>query len=311
MEISQRPVKSRHMSENKYANDVLVSSDWVEEHLDEFQSDEPEYRLVEVNSPESPEDDDFPSRYDEGHIPGAIGFQFDEDLSDETERDILDKDAFEEVLGSHGISEDSTVVFYGDGHIANWFALFAYWEFKYFGHEDARVLNGGKDYWVHNDYPLTDEMPDFPAVEYTAKGPFEGLRAYRQDVEQAMESGLPMVDVRSPEEFTGEILAPEGLQETAQRGGHIPGASNIPTASVLNDDGTFKSADELRDLYAESGVTEDQSVVTYCRVGERSSIAWFVLVELLGFDDVENYDGSWTEWGNTIRAPIEQGEANN
>ncbi|MFC6961286.1 sulfurtransferase [Halocatena marina] len=292
-------------SSSSYANDVLVSADWVEERLDAFQSDDSDLRLLEVNSPESPEKE-FPSRYDDGHIPGAIGFQWDEDLSDAVERDILSKESFEETIGNAGITEDSTVVFYGDGHIANWFALFAYWEFKYYGHHDARVLNGGKDYWVHNSYPLTEEVPDFTAREYNARGPFEGIRAYKGDVEQAMESGLPMVDVRSPEEFTGEILAPEGLQETAQRGGHIPGASNIPTASVLNDDGTFKSADELQQLYAENGVTEDQAVVTYCRVGERSSIAWFVLTELLGFSDVENYDGSWTEWGNTIRAPIER-----
>lgn len=294
-------------SSSTYANDVLVSADWVEDRLDAFEADSPDLRLVEVNSPESP-DEDFPSRYEEGHIPGAIGFQWDEDLSDAVERDILDKAAFEERLGGAGITEDSTVVFYGDGWIANWFALFAYWEFKYYGHEDVRVLDGGKDYWVNNDYPLTDDVPDHPTVAYTARGPFESIRAYKDDVEQAMESGLPMVDVRSPEEFTGEIIAPEGLRETAQRGGHIPGASNIPTASVLDDDGTFKSADELRELYAENDVTEDQAVVTYCRVGERSSIAWFVLTELLGFEDVENYDGSWTEWGNTIRAPIEQGE---
>ena len=297
------------MSQQDYANDdVLVDADWVEDHLEEFQSDDPDYRIVEVNSPESPEDSDFPSRYDEGHIPGAIGLQWDEDLSDRSQRDILKKDQFEEKVGSVGISEDSTVVFYGDGWIANWFALFAYWQFKYYGHEDARVLNGGKEYWVNNDYPLTDEEPDFPAQDYQARGPFESIRAYQDDVEKAMDSGLPMVDVRSPEEFTGEIIAPEGLQETAQRGGHIPGASNIPTASVLNDDGTFKSAEELRELYEEHGVTEDQAVVTYCRVGERSSIAWFVLTELLGFEDVENYDGSWTEWGNLIRVPIEQGE---
>lgn len=290
-----------------YANDVLVSADWVSDHLDEFQDADPGYRLVEVNSPESPEDDDFPSRYDEGHIPGAIGFQFDEDLSDETERDILDKDDFEETLGDAGINEDSTVVFYGDGHIANWFALFAYWEFKYFGHENARVLDGGKDYWVHNDYPLTDEVPDFPAQEYTAKGPYDNIRAYKREVDEALESGIPMVDVRSPEEFSGEKIAPEGLQETAQRGGHIPGASNVPVAQVLNDDGTFKSADELRDLYADHGIADDESVITYCRVGERSSIEWFALHDLLGFDDVRNYDGSWTEWGNLVRAPIETG----
>ena len=288
-------------------SDPLVSAEWVEDHLDAFQDDDPAYRLVEVNSPESP-DSDFPSRYDDGHIPGAIGFQWDEDLSDETERDILSKEAFADLVGEAGITEDSTVVFYGDGWIANWFALFAYWEFRYYGHEDARVLDGGKEYWVENDYPLTTETPSFTPREYTARGPFESIRAYRDDVEHAIEYGLPMVDVRSPEEFSGELIAPEDLDETAQRGGHIPGASNVPVASVLNDDGTFKSPEELRTLYEEAGVTGEESTITYCRVGERASIEWFALSELLGFEDVRNYDGSWTEWGNLIGAPIETGE---
>ncbi|RBI60682.1 sulfurtransferase [halophilic archaeon] len=293
---------------SQYETDVLVSADWVEDHLDAFQSDDPDYRIVEVNSPESP-DEDFPSRYDQGHIPGAIGMQWDEDLSDKTERDILKKEGFEQVVGDAGIDEESTVVFYGDGWIANWFALFAYWEFKYYGHKDARVLDGGKDYWVNEDYPLTEDVPEFPAQEYEARGPFESIRAYRDDVEMAMESGLPLVDVRSPEEFTGEKIAPAELQETAQRGGHVPGASNVPVADVLNDDGTFKSADELRELYHDHGVDGEESVITYCRVGERSSIEWFVLHDLLGFDDVRNYDGSWTEWGNLVRAPIETGDS--
>jgi len=296
------------MPDRAYAKDVVVSADWVEDRLDQFESDDPAMRLVEGNSPESPEED-FPSRYDQGHIPGAIGFQWDEDLSDDVRRDVLSKAEFERVVGDAGIAEDSTVVFYGNGWIANWFALFAYWEFKYYGHEDARVLDGGKKYWVNEDYPLTDEVPEFTPREYEARGPFEGIRAYREDVEQAMESGVPLVDVRSPAEFTGEKIAPEGMSETAQRGGHIPGARNVPVAEVLNDDGTFKSADELREIYARRGVDEDESVVTYCRVGERSSIEWFALRELLGFADVRNYDGSWTEWGNVVRAPIETGEA--
>jgi thiosulfate/3-mercaptopyruvate sulfurtransferase len=293
------------MSDN--VSDVLVSADWVENHLDEFRSDDPEYRLVEVNSPESPEED-FPSRYDQGHAPGAIGLQWDEDLSDEVRRDILEKDDFEALVGEHGISEDSTVVFYGDGWIPNWFALFAYWEFKYYGHEDARVLDGGKDYWVEESYPLTEDEPDFPSVDYEARGPFESIRAYKDEVDKAIESGLPVVDVRSPEEFTGEVIAPEGMQETAQRGGHIPGATNVPIAQVLQEDGRFKSAEELRQLYSDHGVDGDESTITYCRVGERSSIEWFVLHQLLGYDDVRNYDGSWTEWGNLVRAPIETGE---
>jgi thiosulfate/3-mercaptopyruvate sulfurtransferase len=221
---------------------------------------------------------------------------------------VLKKDDFEETAGSHGIDEDSTVVFYGDGWIPNWFALFAYWEFKYYGHEDARVLDGGKDYWVDEGYPLTDEVPEFPAVDYHAGGPFEGIRAYQDDVDKARERGVPMVDVRSPEEFSGEVIAPEGLQETAQRGGHIPGASNVPVKQNLRDDGRFKGLDALDDLYADHGIDGDESVITYCRVGERSAIAWFALHELLGYDDVTNYDGSWTEWGNLVRAPIERGE---
>jgi len=292
----------------EYHDDVLVSADWVEAHLDQFQSDDPEYRLLEVNNPTVTDDSEY-TPYEDGHVPGATFFHWEEDLSDPTTRDILDKDAFEKLNGEAGITADSTVVLYGGGRVPNWFALFAYWEYKYFGHDDVRVLNGGKPYWIDNEYPLTAEVPTFSAREYTAKGPFEGIRAYKDDVDQAIESGIPMVDVRSPAEFTGEIIAPEGLDETAQRGGHIPGAKNVPTTSVLNDDGTFKSAEELRELYREAGITEDQSVVTYCRVGERSSIAWFALHELLGFGDVENYDGSWTEWGNLIRAPIETGPA--
>ncbi|MFP4625191.1 MAG: sulfurtransferase [Natronomonas sp.] len=288
--------------------ETLVSADWVEDHLDEFQADDPEYRLLEVNNPTVTADSDY-TPYEEGHIPGATFFDWDADLSDETTRDILDKEQFERLNSEAGITEDSTVVLYGGGRVPNWFALFAYWEYKYFGHRAVRIIDGGKPYWVANDYPLTTDVPTFAASEYTARGPFESIRAYRSDVEQAVESGIPLVDVRSPEEFTGEVIAPEGLQETAQRGGHIPGAKNVPTTSVLKEDGTFKDPDDLRKLYEDVGVTPDQSVITYCRVGERSSIEWYVLHELLGFEDVENYDGSWTEWGNTIRAPIETGSS--
>ena len=294
------------MSETSYATDVLVSADWVEQHIEEFERADAAYRLVEVNNPTVTDESEY-TPYEQGHIPGASFFDWDRDLSDNTTRDILSKDEFATLNANAGISEDSTVVLYGDGHVPNWFALFAYWEYTYFGHEDVRVLDGGKPYWVDNDYPLTTALPEFPETEYSARGPYEGIRAYRDDVEQAIESGVPLVDVRSPEEFTGEILAPEGLQETAQRGGHIPGAKNVPTASVLQEDGRFKPAEELRELYEHAGVTENQSVIAYCRVGERSAIAWFALSELLGFEDVENYDGSWTEWGNAIRAPIETG----
>ncbi|MFA1609717.1 sulfurtransferase [Halobellus rubicundus] len=287
------------MTDDGYAKDVLVSPEWVEEHLDEFQSDDSDYRLVEV--------DVDTEAYDEGHAPGAIGFNWESQLQDQTNRDILDKDDFEELLGSHGISEDSTVVLYGDN--SNWFAAYTYWQFKYYGHEDVKLLDGGRDYWIDNDYPTTDEVPDFPAVEYTASGPRESIRAYREDVENAVERGIPLVDVRSPEEFRGDILAPPGLQETAQRGGHIPGAQNISWAAVTNDDGTFKTREELQELYAEHGIDGEGTTVAYCRIGERSSVAWFALHELLGYEDTINYDGSWTEWGNLVGAPIETGDA--
>ena len=287
------------MSESGYANDVLVSADWVEENLGEFQSDDPGLRLVEV--------DVDTEMYDEAHAPGALGFNWETQLCDQTRRDILDKEDFEDLLGSHGIAPDSTVVLYGDN--SNWFAAYTYWQFKYWGHDDVKLLNGGRDYWMDNDYPTTDEAPSFSAVEYDARGPFDGLRAYREDVQKAIQRGIPLVDVRSPEEFKGEILAPPGLQETAQRGGHIPGAKNISWADTVQPDGRFKPADELREMYESNGVGNDQEVIAYCRIGERSSIAWFALHELLGYDDVKNYDGSWTEWGNLVGEPIETGPA--
>ena len=287
------------MSNTEYANDVLVTPDWLEDNLTAFQSDDPAHRLVEV--------DVDTEAYEESHAPGAIGFNWESQLQDLTTRDILTKDAFEELLGSHGITEDSTVILYGDN--ANWFAAYAYWQFKYYGHDDVKLLDGGREYWVENDYPLTDEVPEFDAVNYTASGPRESIRAYREDVEKAIERGVPLVDVRSPEEFSGEILAPPGLTETAQRGGHIPGAKNISWAAVTNDDGTFKSAEEIESLYAEAGIEGEGTTVAYCRIGERSSVAWFALHELLGYEDTINYDGSWTEWGNLVGAPIEKGEA--
>ncbi|MFB6106557.1 MAG: sulfurtransferase [Halobacteriaceae archaeon] len=286
------------MSETDYAKDVLVSADWVEDRLDEFQSDDPDYRLVEV--------DVDTEAYEGGHAPGAIGFNWETQLQDQSARDVLSKDDFASLLGTHGISDESTVVLYGDN--ANWFAAYAYWQFKYYGHEDVRLLDGGRDYWVENDYPLTTEVPEFPAVEYEPAGPFETVRAYRDDVEKAIDRGVPLVDVRSPEEFSGEVLAPPGLQETAQRGGHVPGARNISWAAVTRDDGRFKSAADLRELYAGHGIDGNESVITYCRIGERSSVAWFALHELLGYEETLNYDGSWTEWGNLVGAPIEKGE---
>ncbi len=281
----------------EYAKDVLVTADWVEERLDQFESDDPEHRLVEV--------DVDTEAYDDEHAPGAIGFNWETQLQDQTQRDILGKDDFEDLLGSHGITEDSTVVLYGDN--SNWFAAYAYWQFKYYGHDDVKLLDGGRDYWLENDYPTTDEVPEFSEQTYDASGPRESIRAYRDDVEKAIDRGVPLVDVRSPEEYSGDVLAPPGLQETAQRGGHIPGAKNISWAAVTNDDGTFKTQGELEELYAEEGIDGDSTTVAYCRIGERSSVAWFALHELLGYDDTVNYDGSWTEWGNLVDAPIETG----
>ncbi|WP_313693083.1 sulfurtransferase [Halorarum halobium] len=282
-----------------YAKDVLVSADWVEDHLDEFESDDPAYRLVEV--------DVDTEAYGTGHAPGAIGFNWETQLQDQTQRDVLTKEDFEALNASHGISDDSTVVLYGDS--SNWFAAYTYWQYKYFGHDDVRLLNGGRDYWLENDYPLTEEVPDFPETTYEAEEPDESIRAYRDQVGDAIDAGVPLVDVRSPEEFRGEILAPPGLQETAQRGGHIPGARNISWAATVNEDGTFKTADELQELYGEVIDSGDDEIVAYCRIGERSSIAWFALHELLGQDQTVNYDGSWTEWGNLVGAPVETGDA--
>ncbi len=295
---------------SEHETEKLVTADWVEDHLEDFQSDDPEYRLLEVNNPTVTDESEY-TPYDEGHIPGATFFHWEDDLSDPVTRDVLTKDDFEQLNSEAGITEDSTVVMYGGGRIPNWFALFAYWEYTYYGHEDVRVIDGGKPFWTDNNYELTDEVPEFTAQEYSSDGPYETIRAYKSEVEEAVEDGVPLVDVRSPAEFTGEIIAPEGLQETAQRGGHIPGAESVPTGTVLNDeDGTFKDPDELRELYADVGLDdEDERVVTYCRVGERSSIEWYVLSELLGFTNVENYDGSWTEWGNGIRTPIETGQS--
>ncbi|WP_254766399.1 sulfurtransferase [Salinilacihabitans rarus] len=287
------------MEDDDYANDVLVSADWVEARLDEFRSDDADLRLIEV--------DVDTEAYEAEHAPGAVGFNWETQLQDQTRRDVLDKEAFEDLLGSHGIDDDSTVVLYGDN--SNWFAAYAYWQFTYYGHDDVRLLDGGREYWVENGYPTTDEVPAYPEVEYEAGGPRESVRAYREDVENAIERGVPLVDVRSPEEYRGDILAPPGLQETAQRGGHIPGAKNISWAAVTDDDGTFKSRAELEELYAAEGIDGDETTVAYCRIGERSSVAWFALHELLGYEDAVNYDGSWTEWGNLVNAPVEKGEA--
>ena len=284
---------------SEYAKDVLVGADWVEARLDEFQSDDSGHRLVEV--------DVDTEAYASGHAPGAIGFNWEEDLQDQTRRDILTPEDFEALNEAHGIANDTTVVLYGDN--SNWFAAYTYWQYKYYGHDDVRLLDGGREFWVENDYPLTEEVPEFPETTYEAGEPDESIRAYRSQVEDAIDAGTPLVDVRSPEEFRGEVLAPPGLNETAQRGGHIPGARNISWASVTNEDGTFKTQEELEELYADVLAEGDDEIVAYCRIGERSSVAWFALHELVGADQTINYDGSWTEWGNLVGAPIETGDA--
>ena len=286
------------MSENnnKYASDALVTAEWVEERLDEFGSDDPDYRLVEA-------DIDYDESYAEGHIPHAIGFRWGTHLQDSTQRDILKRDQFAEIMGEAGITDDSTVVLYGDE--SNQWAAYTYWQFKYYGHDDVHLLNGGRAYWEENDYSMRTEEPNFPEQEYDAGGPFDNIRIYREGVEDALEIDVPLVDVRSAEEYRGEKIAPEGSPETAQRAGHIPGAQNITWSENLDDDGRFKSREELEEMYDDYGITGDGEVITYCRIGERSSITWFTLHELLGYEDVRNYDGSWTEWGNLIRSPVE------
>jgi len=272
----------------------VVSADWVEDHLDD-----PDVKLLEV--------DVDTSSYEEGHIPGAVGLSWRTQLQDQVERDLLDREEFEELVREAGIDNDDHVVLYGDNF--NWFAAWALWQFNYYGFDNTSLLDGGREKWVNEDRPWTTEVPDPSPGNFTAEEPDDSLRAYRDDVKEMIETGQPsLVDVRSTEEFTGEVLAPEGMSETCQRGGHVPGATNITWKSAINDDGTFKSVDELKEIYEGQGITPDNETITYCRIGERSSHSWFVLTKLLGHENVRNYDGSWTEWGNLVAEPIETGE---
>lgn len=276
-----------------YAKDVLVDTDWVAEHLDDDS-----IRIVEV--------DENPDLYAEGHIPGAIGFDWREDLQDQVTRDFLDAEKFGELMGSRGISNDHTVVLYGDRN--NWFAAYTYWYFLYYGHDKVKLVNGPREKWVSEGRETSTDVPDHPAATFNAQPGDQAIRAYRDEVSKSIDSDTRLVDVRSPQEFSGELIAMPGYeQEGAQRAGHIPGANSVPWATAVNEDGTFKSADELRDLYTSKGVLSDSDpVIAYCRIGERSAHTWFVLHELLGKDDVKNYDGSWTEWGNLVGVPIEK-----
>ncbi len=277
-----------------YSKPVLVTTDWLAEHLDDDG-----IVVAEV--------DENPDLYEEGHIPGSVKLHWRDDLQDPVERDVVDRATFERLLGERGIGNDTTVVLYGDKN--NWFAAYAYWYLKIYGHRDARILDGGRQKWIDEGRELTTDLPVPETKSYTAQERDEAIRAYRDEVRAGLgDSGRALVDVRSPGEFSGDLIAPPGYeQEGAQRGGHIPTAASIPWASAVSDEGTFKSAEELRELYAAKGVTPDKEVTTYCRIGERSAHTWFVLSELLGYERVRNYDGSWTEWGNLVDVPIERG----
>lgn len=282
------------MSENYAYPEVLVSTSWVDEH-----KSDPNIRIVEV-------DYDPQTSYYQGHIEGAVLFDWKQDINDKIERDIISKEGFEFLLSKHGISNDTTVILYGDFN--NWFAAFAFWVFKYYGHEDVRLMNGGRKKWISEGRKLVKDIPKYSPTTYVVKKINYEYRILLPDVKVRI--GTPhtiLVDVRSPDEYSGRVTAPpEYPTEHAQRGGHIPGAINIPWSKALNDDGTFKSVHELRKLYESLGVTPDKEIVTYCRIGERSSVTWFVLKYLLGYPKVRNYDGSWTEWGNVIGLPIEK-----
>jgi len=280
----------------QYAHpDVLVDSNWVLEH----QNDK-NVRIAEV-------DYDPAANYNTGHIPGAVLFDWKKDINDPVTRDVLSKQQLEDLFGRSGITNDTWVVLYGDFN--NWFAAFAFWVFKYYRVEKLKILNGGRKKWLLEDKPISKDVPAYPRTTYRASGLDESVRVFKDYVlESTKRKDRVLVDVRGPKEFSGEILAPpEYPTEHAQRGGHIPSAKNIPWAQAVNDaDGTFKSRKDLQDLYVSKGVTPDKEVITYCRIGERSSHTWFVLKYLLGFNKVKNYDGSWTEWGNSIRFPIEK-----
>ncbi len=281
------------MAESAYAKNVLVTTDWLADHLGDGA-----VVVAEV--------DENTDLYEEGHIPGAVKLHWQADLQDAIERDLVQPAQFETLMASRGIANDTTVVLYGDKN--NWFAAYAYWYLKIYGHRDVRLLDGGRQKWIDEGRELTTDAPAVSPSSYSASPRDESIRVYRDTVLAGLhDQGIALVDVRSPQEYSGELLAPPGYeQEGASRGGHIPGAQSIPWAQAVRDDGTFKSADELGALYAGKGVTGDKEIRAYCRIGERSAHTWFVLRELLGYENVKNYDGSWTEWGNLVDVPIER-----
>jgi thiosulfate/3-mercaptopyruvate sulfurtransferase len=273
--------------------DVLVTADWAEQNLES-----PGVVFVEV--------DEDVSAYDAGHIPGAVKIDWKADLQDGTRRDFVSKEGFEKLLSERGISNDDTIILYGGNN--NWFAAYAYWYFKVYGHDNVKLLDGGRKKWELDGRRLTDEVVKRPATNYQAKEPDTSIRAFRDEVVAAI-GNKNLVDVRSPAEFSGQILAPAHLpQEQSQVPGHIPGAINVPWSQAANDDGTFKSDDELAKIYGEAGLDDSKDTIAYCRIGERSSHTWFALRELLGRKNVKNYDGSWTEYGSLVGVPVEKGE---
>jgi thiosulfate/3-mercaptopyruvate sulfurtransferase len=276
-----------------YAKDVLVDTQWVQDHLEDDS-----IRIVEV--------DENPGLYAEAHIPGAIGFDWQKDLQDQVKRDFLGPKEFGDLFGSRGISNDHTIVLYGDRN--NWFAAYTYWYLQYYGHDKAKLMNGPREKWIDEGRPTSTDVPSYASATFEATPPDDAIRAKRDEMLKLVGTDTRLVDVRSPQEYSGELIAMAGYeQEGAQRGGHIPGAANVPWAQAVKEDGTFKSADELRELYKSKGVVDGNDIVAYCRIGERSAHTWFVLHELLGNDNVKNYDGSWTEWGNMVAVPVEKG----
>jgi thiosulfate/3-mercaptopyruvate sulfurtransferase len=273
--------------------EVLVSTEWVLNHLND-----PIIRIVES--------DEDVLLYDVGHIPGAVKVDWQTELQDQLIRDYVNKGNFEKLVSEKGIANDTTIVFYGDK--SNWWACYAFWTFRILGHEKCLIMNGGRQKWIEEQRELSKEVPNYAKTNYRVAGTNESIRAFRDDVMRHSNSGNPLIDVRSPKEYTGELLHMEAYpQEGALRGGHVPGAENVPWARAANEDGTFKSADELKAIYeGEVGLKPGDDIIAYCRIGERSSHTWFVLTYLLGYENVRNYDGSWTEWGNLVRAPIER-----
>jgi thiosulfate/3-mercaptopyruvate sulfurtransferase len=294
---TQKHKGEMEMAEYKHP-EVLVTTEWVAQNLNASNT-----RLVEV--------DVDTTAYDQGHIPGAVGWNWQTQLQDNIKRDLIDRATLEKLLGESGISNDTTILLYGDNN--NWFAAYAFWQLKYYGHQNVKLINGGRKKWLEEKRALTKDTPQVPQTTYRVSRTDESVRAFRDDVLAIVQSKKrgQLVDVRSVDEFTGKIIAPPGMTETAQRAGHIPSAANIPWAQAANEDGTFKSADALAALYQGKGVTGSDEVIAYCRIGERSSHTWFVLKYLLGYNNVRNYDGSWTEWGNLIGSPIVNETASN